>query len=126
VSESIICRLLKRLGWSRKKITGCERDEWLRAYWRTLVTWNLDARRLVFVDEMGTNISLPPIYAWAPKGERAPTKVPCNRGPNTTLLASMTAEGMGPCLALVGSTTRQVFEASTSGTCSRLRYDPGR
>ena len=70
MSEPIICRLLKRLGWSRKKITGCERDEWLRAYWRTLVTWNLDARRLVFVDEMGTNTSLAPIYAWAPKGER--------------------------------------------------------
>ena len=27
------------------------------------------------------------------------------------LLASMTLEGMGPCLAVVGSTTREVFEA---------------
>jgi hypothetical protein len=37
--------------------------------------------------------------------------VPRNRGKNTTLLASMTAEGMGPCLAVVGSTTKTVFEA---------------
>jgi transposase len=37
--------------------------------------------------------------------------VPCNRGKNTTLLASMTLEGMGPCLAVVGSTTSDVFEA---------------
>jgi transposase len=37
--------------------------------------------------------------------------VPRNRGPNTTLLASMKAEGMGPCMAVVGSTTREVFEA---------------
>ncbi len=32
------------------------------------------------------------------------------RGPNTTLLASMTAEGVGPCLAVEGATTGIVFE----------------
>ena len=37
--------------------------------------------------------------------------MPRNRGPNTTLLASMTSEGMGPCLAVEGATTRIVFEA---------------
>ena len=37
--------------------------------------------------------------------------MPRNRGKNTTLLASMMLEGMGPCLAVVGSTTREVFEA---------------
>jgi hypothetical protein len=36
--------------------------------------------------------------------------VPRNRGPNTTLLASMTVEGIGPCLAVEGATTRIVFE----------------
>ena len=45
------------------------------------------------------------------KGERARCSVPRNRGPNTTLLASMTAEGMGACLAVDGATTRLVFEA---------------
>ncbi len=34
-----------------------------------------------------------------------------DRGKNTTLLASMGAGGMGPCLAVVGSTTKAVFEA---------------
>src|SRR5215207_10023810 len=38
-------------------------------------------------------------------------KVPRNRGKNTTLLASMSTEGMGPCLAVEGSTTAEVFEA---------------
>jgi hypothetical protein len=33
-----------------------------------------------------------------------------NRGPNTTLLSSMSLEGMGPSLAVVGSTTAKVFE----------------
>ena len=67
--------------------------------------------RLVFVDEMGTNTSLHPLYAWSPKGERTRCSVPRNRGPNTTLLASMTSEGMGACLAVEGATTRIVFEA---------------
>ena len=38
-------------------------------------------------------------------------RVPRNWGANVTLLASMSAEGMGPCLAVEGSTTREVFEA---------------
>jgi hypothetical protein len=51
------------------------------------------------------------LYARAPRGERAYGKVPRNRGPNTTLLASMSVEGMGPCLAVEGPTTKAVFEA---------------
>jgi hypothetical protein len=37
--------------------------------------------------------------------------VPRNRGPNTTLLASMSVEGMGTALAVEGATTAAVFEA---------------
>ncbi len=75
-----------------------------------MVAHSLDARRLVFVDEMGTNTSLSPLYAWAPTGERASCSVPRNRGPNTTLLSSMTLEGMGSSLAVEGATNREVFE----------------
>jgi len=63
------------------------------------------------VDECGTHTSMTRLYARAPKGERAYAKVPRNRGKNTTLLASMSSEGMGPCLAVEGSTTKAVFEA---------------
>jgi hypothetical protein len=65
---------------------------------------------LVFVDEMGSNTSLFSLYAWAPRGERARCYVPRNRGENMTLLASMTTECMGPCVAVVGATARVVFE----------------
>ncbi len=75
------------------------------------LTREFATERLVFVDEMGTNTSLHPLYAWSPRGYRARCSVPRNRGPNTTLLASMTAEGMGACLAVEGATTRIVFEA---------------
>jgi transposase len=92
-------------------VGALERDEWLRAAWRVTVAREIATEGLVFVDEMGTNTSLHPLYAWSPRGERAHCSVPRNRGPNTTLLASMTAEGMGPCLAVEGTTTRIVFEA---------------
>ncbi len=36
--------------------------------------------------------------------------MPRNYGPNVTLFASMTHEGMGPCLAVKGATTRELFE----------------
>jgi transposase len=88
-----------------------ERDERLRAAWRVMVATSLDVRRLVFVDECGTHTSLAPLYAWAPRGRRAYAKVPRNRGKNMTLLASMSAEGMGPCVAVEGTTTAEVFEA---------------
>ncbi len=37
--------------------------------------------------------------------------MPRNRGPNTTLLSSMSMEGMGPSLTVEGATNREVFEA---------------
>ena len=92
-------------------MSASESDEWLRAAWRVRVAEKIDPKRLVFVDEMGTNTSLSPLYAYAPKGHRAHAKVPRNRGKNTTLLSSMSVEGMGPSLALEGSTTKEVFEA---------------
>jgi transposase len=87
-----------------------ERDEFLRAAWQVMVAGALDPRRLVFVDEMGANTALCPLYAWSKRGERGRIKAPRNRGPNTTLLSSMSAEGMGPCLAVEGSTNAVVFE----------------
>ena len=76
-----------------------ERDEFFRATWKVMVAERVETERLVFVEEMGTNTSLSPIYAWAPKGRRAYWSVPGNRGANTTLLSSMSAEGMRPRLA---------------------------
>jgi hypothetical protein len=95
----------------KRSVGASERDEFLRTAWRALVAGKIYAERLVFVDEMGSNISLAPVYAWSRRGERAFASVPRNWGKNVTLLASMSVEGMGPCLAVEGSTTREVFEA---------------
>jgi transposase len=91
-------------------VGALERDEWRRAAWKVTVSGALDARSLVFVDEMGTNTSLSPLYGWSKNGQRVHGSVPRNRGKNTTLLSSMTIEGMGPSLAVEGATTARVFE----------------
>ena len=87
-----------------------ERDELLRCVWKVMGTGKLDAFQLVFVDEMGTNTSLSPLYAWAPKGQRAYCSVPRNRQSNTTHLSSMSVEGRSPSLTVEGATNREVFE----------------
>ena len=71
----------------------------------------VEPHKLVLVDEMGTNTSLSPQCAYSLKGRRTYAQIPRNRGANTTLLASMILEGMGPCLAVEGFITATVFEA---------------
>jgi transposase len=85
-------------------------DAFSRAAWRVMVVAMVEPERLIFVDECGTHTSLAPIYGYAPRGERLHLSVPRSRGKNTTLLSSMTTEGMGPSLTVEGSTTARVFE----------------
>jgi transposase len=65
---------------------------------------------LVFIDECGSNIALTPVYARAPRGERARANVPRNRGKNITLIAALTLEGMGAAFILEGSANATAFE----------------
>jgi transposase len=96
---------------SKKRSVGAsERDEFLRAARRAMVAGEIRTERLMFVDECSTNTSLAPLYAWSRGGERAFCSLPRNWGTNITLLASMSMGGMGPCLAVEGPTTREVFE----------------
>jgi hypothetical protein len=58
------------LGGAEKKILAAgERDEFLRAAWRAWVVDGVDAERIVFRDEMNSNTSLRPLYAWSRKGK---------------------------------------------------------
>jgi hypothetical protein len=49
------------MGPKKRSLGAAERDEFLRAAWRTLVAGRVAAERLVFVDEMGANFSLSPL-----------------------------------------------------------------
>jgi transposase len=75
-----------------------------------MVSGELCAKRLVFVDEMGSNTSLHELYAYSPRGHRAYCSVARNRGKNTTLLSSMSLSGMGPSMVVEGGANRAGFE----------------
>jgi len=95
---------------AKKKTLGAsERNEEARAAWREQLE-QLDARKLIVIDECGSNISLTPLYARAPKGKRAYGSVPRNRGKNTTLIAALCWSGMGESMIIEGSTNRLAFE----------------
>ncbi len=70
----------------KRSVGASEREEFVRAAWRSLVAREIHAERLVFVDEMGANISLAPVvYAWSRRGERAFVSVHrANWGKNVT------------------------------------------
>ena len=83
----------------------------MRRAWRIEISEKLAASRFVFVDEMGSNTSLSPLYGWSKVGERLRAEAPRNWGKNLTLISSMTLSGMGPSVAVEGATTRAAFEA---------------
>jgi transposase len=65
----------------------------------------------VIVDEFGSNLNLTPRYGRAPRGHRAIGRVPRNTPANTTVIASLSLEGMGPSMLLSGATDGLAFEA---------------
>ena len=88
-----------------------ERNEEARAAWREQLK-QLDAHKLVVIDECGSNIGLTPLYARAPKGQRAYGSAPRNRGKNTTLIAALTYAGMGESMIIEGAANNVPFERS--------------
>jgi transposase len=93
----------------KKTVVASERDEEARAAWREQARHRQNPG-WVFVDECGTHVALTPLYARAPKGRRAVGKVPGNYGANTTLIASLSLQGMGEALMLEGSADACAFE----------------
>jgi len=111
VSTATMSRAIRRLSWTRKKKTlrASEQKEEDRAAWREQAQ-TLDASKLIFIDECGSNIALTRMSARSPKGKRAYGAVPRNRRANITLLASLSLQGMGEALILEGSADALAFE----------------
>lgn len=105
------CYATTRVATKKKTLTASERDEAARAAWREQAG-KLASGDLVFIDECGSNIALTPLYARAPKGQRAYGSVPRNRGANTTLIASLSLSGVGEGLMLEGAADTLAFEVS--------------
>ena len=96
-------------GHEKKTLTVSEQKEAERAAWRKTAS-RLSSGDLVFVDETGSHIAMTPLYAYAPRGQRAVGKVPHNYGAIMTLIASLSLSGMGPAFILDGATDSLAFE----------------
>ena len=84
-------------------------QEWRRKF--IDLAKKLDPRRLVFVDEAGSNIGMTRDYARAPCGERVPEFVPRNRGNVTTMLGALDIRGVRALMTVEGGTDADAFEA---------------
>jgi transposase len=72
-------------------------------------TAGLAAKRFVFVDESGVNITLARRYARAPGGERAHGTAPINWSHNVSLIGALSTAGVVAAMSVVGSTDAEVF-----------------
>jgi len=62
-----------------------------------------DVTRFVFVDETSTNLTYCRRYGRAPAGQRLDQAVPLHGGPNGTLIATLTPDGLGALLSVDGA-----------------------
>lgn len=93
----------------KKTLEASERKEEERREWEEKAK-HLDVRKLVFLDESGSNIALTRSYARAPKGKRARGSIPRNRGKNVTVISCLTFDGLGESLILDGAANGELFE----------------
>jgi transposase len=93
----------------KKTLRASEQNEATRAAWREQAR-HLLSSDLVFVDETGSHIAMTPLYAYAPRGERAIGNVPRNYGAIMTLIASLSIQGMGEAFILDGAADSAAFE----------------
>jgi transposase len=90
-------------------VVAAERSESDRAAWRELKGY-LPLNDLLFLDECGSTIALTPLYARAPRGQRACGAVPRNWGKNTTLIAGLSLAGIQAPFVLEGAIDTLAFE----------------
>ena len=84
----------------------------------------IDPSRLVFLDGCGSSTGMARSRSRAPRGERAYAQVPRNRGPNTTIIASISLAGRldAAAMTLEGAADSAVFEAYVEDVlCPALR-----
>ena len=93
-------------------------QEWRRRFLG--LTKKLDPRRLVFVDEAGSNIGMTRDYARAPRGERAPGSVPRNRGTGTTMLGALDLRGVRALMTIEGGADAEAHRPGWSKLKSAL------
>ena len=68
-------------------------------------------RRFRFIDEAGINMAMTRLYGRAPRGERVRELVPRNYGALTSLISSLSLEGVEATMSIEGAVDTEVFDA---------------
>jgi transposase len=68
-----------------------------------------DVNQFVFVDEMGSNISLARGYGRAEPGQRVVDKVPAARGENLSTVGALALDGVRAALSIPGAVDGEVY-----------------
>jgi transposase len=71
----------------------------------------VDPADLLFLDETSTPLTLTPLWARAPRGQRAVGRIPRGKRPHIAWLATLTATGIGESLVVNGTVDSTVFVA---------------
>ena len=98
-----------RVDFQKRSLGASERDEQRRSAFGEYVK-SIVSERFIFLDECSTNISLSPIYARAPRGQRAYGKAPRNWGENISLISAIDHEGVKPSMSVEGAVDGKAFE----------------
>lgn len=93
----------------KRTLGATERDERHRLMWHRILR-NIDARRLVFVDEFGVNIRLARLFGWAPRGIRSRGSAPRNYGRNLSVCAALSLDGITAAMTIDGAIDGLAFE----------------
>lgn len=125
VSISTVSRELAKLDRPRKRKVRRAREQSeeavqkQRRQWRSK-TRRVDAKRLVFVDEMGIATNMTRAYGRAPANERVYTDVPYRQYESLTVLGAMRLGGAGdfPTMVYKGGTTTDRMVEYVAGPLS--------
>jgi len=71
----------------------------------------LDAHRLVFVDEAGCRVGMTRDYGRGERGQRVEGRKPASWGDNLTMIGALDLQGVRALMTVDGGTTGEVFEA---------------
>jgi transposase len=103
------CLAESGLDAQKKTFGAVERDEGERLLFRDVAS-TLEVEKVVVVDESSTHLGMTPLYARAPRGQRAYAQTRRNYGQNVTLLSALRLGAMTASMVIEGSTTTVVFE----------------
>ena len=74
-------------------------------------TRQLEASRLVFIDESAAKTNLTRLRGRAPRGQRLVMSAPHGHWQTTTLISSVRLDGTSACMTIDGTTNTEVFHA---------------